>query len=741
MRAESWRQKMAEGVWKGLAGLARFFKRVWAVCVWPLLAAVSVLEYVIFVLNVAGKALVRVSQGCRDMLNTWIDRWEKKRKKAKKWREIIQVLTQIMADAIPSTHTAMLGNVVGVLIILLQSISFLTTYGGTKYYFSDMAGWIPIALAGAIQLTIVAFSFSLGTKQRNETAKKTVLALTVCVSILFSYVGVANSAINPHEEYMKQYDTMCSMFEVLKNDLMNDPKVAYSPYAAAAVIYDQVLVSQSYYLLGSYLLEQDINSAEIDRQLRNLQSRRESIIQSTEGETTTVSTEFSPEVAQAIAKNMTDTNRRATIRTAVEELNEALRNMGIGAENDNELGAITMKELQTVTRGYADYLLKKNPTLDLQNKQDEFLEIHTKYHNVITASNNLARILNNDDEGAQAEDILTLCEEVTVLEFANRLKAYQELENLVIAESDTIRGDGSTNASQPTGENRQSGESNTSWWNTLLRALRVFLPRKATTTETYHVIMDQYAKEARKAWVGLSEIADESSDENVKEQLKLIKNSYDKFSNAPDATIVAFSRLFSPKTFSRMLVPALLAVIIDGGTLLISWGGRRRRYALLYANTNKDYFEEETDLFEQIFISAIQAEELGAPGENSDDDVIKKCASAVSKSISRVKDYLEVFKYSPETVEFGCSLIAPAEGLNKLGDAGLTSLLLSMGYLCPLSEQQHQVLKKNELDPNASVEVKFYCLKFRAENYLRQCMTRTNLYAHYIMEYLSKNET
>lgn len=733
MRAESWRQKMAEGVRKGLAGLARFFKRVWAVCVWPLLAAVSVLEYVIFVLNAAGKALVRVSQGCRDTINTWIDRWDKKRKKAKKWREIIQVLTQIMVDAMPSTHTAMLGNVAGVLIILLQSISFLTTYGGTKYYFSDIAGWIPVVLAGVIQLTIVVFSLSLGTKQRNETAKKTVLALTVCVSILFSYVGVANSAIAPYEEYTQQYDTMYATFEALKNDLMNDPEVAYSPYAASAVIYDQALVSQGHYLLGSYALEQDIDSAEIDRRLRNLQSREESITQSAEGEITTiVSTGLSKDIERAIAENMIDTNQRAEIRTAVEELNDALKAIGVNTENDNgELGAAGMGELLNVMRDYATYLSEKTPTS--QDGQDKFFETYTKYQNMVIKSNALLQVLGIGGEDTQAEDtqaknMLDTRKEVTMLEFSNKLKAYKELEDLVIAQSDTIRGDGSTDASQSTGENGQSGESNPSWWNTLLQALRVFLPRKATTTETYHTIMDQYAKEAYKARAGLSKFAGESSDKNVKEQLESIEDSYDKFSNAPDATIVAFSRLFSPKTFSRMIVPAILAVIIDGGTLLISWGGKRRRYALLYANTNKDYFEEETDLFEQIFISAIQTENLGAPGENSDDDVIKKCASAVSKSISRVKDYLEVFKYSPETVEFGCSLIAPAEGLNKLGDAGLTSLLLSMGYLCPLSEQQHKVLTEDRFDPNASVEVKFYCLKFRAENYLRQCMTRTNLY-------------
>lgn len=738
MRAESWRQKMAEGVRKGLAGLARFFKRVWAVCVWPLLAAVSVLEYVIFVLNAAGKALVRVSQGCRDTINTWIDRWDKKRKKAKKWREIIQVLTQIMVDAMPSTHTAMLGNVAGVLIILLQSISFLTTYGGTKYYFSDIAGWIPVVLAGVIQLTIVAFSLSLGTKQRNETAKKTVLALTVCVSILFSYVGVANSAIAPYEEYTQQYDTMYATFEALKNDLMNDPEVAYSPYTAAEVIYDQVKTGQEYYELGKSLLAKTVPKEEVQEWLENLRTRSVSTTQSADGAITrTESFGYEPDAFEAVNKNADDLGQQEAIENAVDGLEKALSNMGIGTGDNSESSAMTMKGLQTVMRDYVDYLFNSA----LLDKQDEFSKIHDKYHDVVAASNNLVQILNNDNEGAQAEDILNPCKEVTVSEFSARLKAYKELENLTIQKSDAIRGNGSTEASQSTGENGQSGESNPSWWNTLLRALRVFLPRKATTTETYHAIMDQYAKEAYKARAGLSKFAGESSDKNVKEQLESIEDSYDKFSNAPDATIVAFSRLFSPKTFSRMIVPAILAVIIDGGTLLISWGGKRRRYALLYANTNKDYFEEETDLFEQIFISAIQTENLGAPGENSDDDVIKKCASAVSKSISRVKDYLEVFKYSPETVEFGCSLIAPAEGLNKLGDAGLTSLLLSMGYLCPLSEQQHKVLTEDRFDPNASVEVKFYCLKFRAENYLRQCMTRTNLYAHYIMEYLSKDET
>ena len=99
----------------------------------------------------------------------------------------------------------------------LQLISFSTTYGGTRYYFSEIGSWIPIVLAAVIQVSIVAFSFSLDTKVRNPIPKRVVLSLAVVVSILFSYVGIVNSAIAPYDDITATYDNVYIEVTALKN--------------------------------------------------------------------------------------------------------------------------------------------------------------------------------------------------------------------------------------------------------------------------------------------------------------------------------------------------------------------------------------------------------------------------------------------------------------------------------------------------------------------------------------------
>lgn len=701
-------------------------QRVIKICVWPVLAVITVGEHIIKLLCTLGRAVVAVFREVGDCFQELFKGWKERRRKRKTWRKLVRLLSRIIISGTPLLQGTILGGVTGLLMLLLQTISFFTTYGGTRYYFSDIGGWAPIALALVVQGTILAFSFSLETKGQNQAARTVVLRAMVCVSILLSYVGMVNSAIPPYEDFTKKYDTVYDSVAVLQSTLMDDPEVAYSPLAAASVVYEEIQYGRTCWQMASNLLSSESAAEEHIQEMLDLMSQQSystTTTESPDGTTTTVVSTVSRDNSEdltKLAEEMKSQEVRESIRAGVESLGTALSAFGVDMESGGKLGAADILEWEAVMKGYAD---------EENEGRKHFYETYENYNQVVMASAALMEtfrgLLENNPD-------FTLPEAIPAAEFLQKLEAYDTLSGLWIGTSDDILKAVRLGISPE--EAAQRTEAGSSEVSGLSGFIGQVLKIQTSTIETYQSVMKNYLNQTQKA-MGLFEGLKgfQQSGENWEN----IQACYETFSDAPDASIIAFSRLLNRSTIQRAIVPALLAIVVDGGTMLIAWGGQRRRYSPLYANTNRDYFEEETDLLEQIFVSTLRAEKIEEPGNISDEEFIRKCESAVIKTVEFVSGYLEKFEPFQATVEFGCGLIAKADDISSEQYTGLTSLLLNMGYLCPLSEQQHCVLASNRLDKRLSEETAYYCLKFRAESYLRQCTTSTSLYAHYTMDYLA----
>lgn len=97
--------------------------------------------------------------------------------------------------------------VAAIVSLLLQIISFFTTWNGAKAYFDATFAYAPLLFAIAVQ-TVVYF-LANGIRRRVTALKIIALALAMSCSTYFSFVGIYNS-VNPPSQYLEQTYTAYS---------------------------------------------------------------------------------------------------------------------------------------------------------------------------------------------------------------------------------------------------------------------------------------------------------------------------------------------------------------------------------------------------------------------------------------------------------------------------------------------------------------------------------------------------
>ncbi len=92
---------------------------------------------------------------------------------------------------------------VSVVTLLLQLISFATTWDGAKVYLSDIFPLAPLCFAVAIQATTYFFSNSL--RSKITLLKVLALCAAICCSTYYSYIGIYNSVHSPATYLQQRY--------------------------------------------------------------------------------------------------------------------------------------------------------------------------------------------------------------------------------------------------------------------------------------------------------------------------------------------------------------------------------------------------------------------------------------------------------------------------------------------------------------------------------------------------------
>ena len=113
---------------------------------------------------------------------------------------------------------------ISIVTLLLQLISFATTWDGAKVYLENIFPYAALCFAIAIQATSYFFGNSL--RQKISPLKLLALLVTVCCSIYFSYIGIYNSVNSPvtylHENYMRISGDLIHLYQTELNSVQTD---------------------------------------------------------------------------------------------------------------------------------------------------------------------------------------------------------------------------------------------------------------------------------------------------------------------------------------------------------------------------------------------------------------------------------------------------------------------------------------------------------------------------------------
>lgn len=163
--------------------------------------------------------------------------------------------------------------VAAVVSLLLQIISFFTTFDGAKAYFEATFVLAPLFFALAIQA--VVYFLENGIRRRVTPAKITALTLAIICSSYFSFVGIYNN-INPPERYLEQtYTTYAGQLDTALSELEYDISSSASVdvnKAVNGIISEYTSLSSELDILNS--LSEQISAAQAQESLGMTAPRR-----------------------------------------------------------------------------------------------------------------------------------------------------------------------------------------------------------------------------------------------------------------------------------------------------------------------------------------------------------------------------------------------------------------------------------------------------------------------------------
>lgn len=141
---------------------------------------------------------------------------------------------------------------ISVVTLLLQLISFATTWDGAKVYLENIFPYAALCFAIAIQATSYFFGNSL--RQKVSPLKLIAIFVTICCSIYFSYIGVYNSVNSPvtylQENYMQISGDLKQLYSAELNTVQTDARITVQEASSSILTYYTSLITEQENILA-----------------------------------------------------------------------------------------------------------------------------------------------------------------------------------------------------------------------------------------------------------------------------------------------------------------------------------------------------------------------------------------------------------------------------------------------------------------------------------------------------------
>lgn len=557
------------------------------------------------------------------------------------------------------------------LMFMLQTISFFTTLAGANYYLRGINGMAPLLFATTIQLGLFYHASSYTDSEARKLPHLFVLTLFTAISIVFSYTGMAVTSFPPEQEY-----------EIAYND--------YHEKANAA---------------KSLILESNSSQESIDSELHQFLAKMENRLQSAQIKISSL------DAAIAANDDIIANGTTYEVHNQYDPVTGAIINritVPVESEAANQ-AKLTNTQLKTdrtnieATQSNLDNALKK---LSLDKLKEYVMGVLSETEKNETAAT-IYQLIDCHNTLAPYLDISDNIETDYIDKLSRKYKDSEVISSISISSFEDVIGK----------EITPSDITEDNWLDFIYKmihqessaasALKKLTKLKAAVNSNYLRLEEQ--------------VTITGADKSILTEVQIARQTMNSFGD-PNVQVLMY--LADAAYQNRVMGIFVLALLVDGLTFLLGIINRKKHLSLLDPSTNKELIDNEEQLFSIIFVSLVGSKLPDKLKNTENKDFKSACIQYVNNIKTIIHNFLNVFKNSPWTGQWGYGLYADYEELQKVdGSVTMISILHQLGYLQFLSYSDFDMLKASfngaKIESSKVVSEKYVCiLRYRVEMYL-----------------------
>lgn len=570
--------------------------------------------------------------------------------------------------------------------LLLQIVSFFTTYAGVAMYFGNIFDLAPLFIALTIQGVLYLTAISAFQPGRKNRRKRWALIICTLISVVFSYTGLVTLANSPQVDYKRAYESYVDTFRALKDEVASQNLEVDT---LAADISNEYLKSINTLQALDRYISQLTEEAEAEI---NIPSTNKSSTTTTMPDGTVVrgyETTANPEYAAAVEARQQASAKALEVKLVRDDLyQEVLDAVGAteGATGEDGTGSYASirsavqwekiaERINNMQSGKANEDGAENVAEALQNFRQEYFRVANKNNSAVST------VIQGTETSI---DMALYSMDSTLLDSGlEQLSIYQEMKEITIADWDTIAAATFTEEKKGVAGviDRLGQMIGADMYNSDMKELMVcYQQLKEAVVENFSQVTSSLPD--AESYVRYQELAAEK--QNVLE--------------LPEILVFAFERFGDPEYAGSAICCLILALLNDFSTVLLGWLGTKRAYAIPETPSGKIHYDDSSELFPMVF-TALQSQfvmqiRTGQFLTMSREEFTEGCYQYVNGIIHMIQQFVAGFTLSPCTAQMGYNLIWRYEKEEEVAPyMPLISLLLKCGLLKVLPISQYEYLE------------------------------------------------
>lgn len=569
--------------------------------------------------------------------------------------------------------------------LLLQIVSFFTTYAGVAMYFGNVFDLAPLFIALTIQGVLYLTAVSAFRPGRRSRKRRLAMLLCTLISVTFSYTGLVTLANSPLTDYKRAYESYYDTFLALKQEVAKENVAVES--LAADISNEYLKTINTLQSLDRRILQlNETANAEITVPASNKTTQTTTMPDGTvvRGNSTTAN----PDYAQAVESRQQAAAQAAEVQLLKDELYREILD-AVDAEDDaGESGSYDNIRTAVQWESIAQRLLavtgggSGEGADGAENTQKALQSLRQEYFRVANKNNNAVSMMAAWTQNGQ-ETSGYLMQEKLLDSGLDQLGVYQQVEALTLESWDQIA-------------DLKAAEEKTG------AAALIGRLGQAIGADMYSSDMEElmtcYQKLKEAVAENYSQVTNALPQADTYRRYEELMQQKEKVLALPEILVIAFERFSDPEYSGSAICCMLLALLNDFSTVLLGWLGTRKYYALPAAKATGDSRDDAQALFPLVF-TALQSQFVlrirsGQFLTMDREEFASACYEYVNGIISMVRRFIGEFSLSPCTEAMGYPLVRRYQREEEIAAyLPVISVLMKANLLKVLPVSQYEYLE------------------------------------------------